>query len=135
MASTGTYSAAPARTPHGVAELVLARVPRVSRDGVAIARRGCIEWANAALGALLGVDPDALVGLALTRIDATTVDPADQPLDLTRLCHDGLAPVVVVLRASGTAVAVESTRLDGGTDDQWVLTFRGVSRQVRADED
>ena len=134
MADTRTYDEAPPRAPAGVPERVLARVPRASRDGLAVARRGCVEWANDALGALLGVEPALLEGTALTRIDARGLAADAPPVDLARLCGEGPSAVVTI-GEGGRAVSVEATPLDGGEDDQWVLTFRGISQQVRADED
>jgi hypothetical protein len=43
-------------------ELVLARIARVSRDGVAVVRAHRIEWVNQALAHLLGANPATLLG-------------------------------------------------------------------------
>jgi diguanylate cyclase (GGDEF)-like protein/PAS domain S-box-containing protein len=128
MAATGMFSAEDRRAPQDLTELALARVPQLSRDGVAIARCGCVEWANPALEALLRVEAGALVGTALTRIAAETADGA--PLDLARLCTDDVTAVVCTL-PSGAAVTVEAVPLD----DRWVLTFRRADERMRADDD
>src|SRR5690606_32063028 len=59
-------------------------------------------------------------------------------LDLLALCDDSAGPVTGrVVRPDGTtlAVSVDVVRLDASGADQWVLTFRGMSRLLRADEE
>jgi diguanylate cyclase (GGDEF)-like protein/PAS domain S-box-containing protein len=127
----------PARD-EAVSPLVLARVPQVSRHGVAIVRAGRIEWVNPALESMLGSD-GRLRGAMLSEIGAERVGGGpDEGIDLGALCVDGSGAVTCNLtRASArtASVAVEATRLDAGSSGRWVMTFRGVSHQVRTHDD
>jgi diguanylate cyclase (GGDEF)-like protein/PAS domain S-box-containing protein len=120
-------------------ELVLARIARVSRDGVAVVRADRIEWVNQSLAHLLGADPATLLGgrLADLHVQDVDVDALDH-VDLASLCHgEGGTTTVTAARPSApsTALSVDAVRLEPGDDDWWVLTFRSGSRQLRADED
>jgi diguanylate cyclase (GGDEF)-like protein/PAS domain S-box-containing protein len=118
-------------------ELVLARIARISRDGVAVARGHRIEWVNESLAALLGVAPASLLGRRLTDLAVDDLE-AQLPVDLAILCRDegGTATVTAVRPEAPTiSLAVDAVRLDPGDDRWWVLTFRSISKQLRADED
>ena len=118
-------------------ELELARVPRVSRDGVAIVRAQRIEWANRALGGLFGRDPDDLIGLRLAELHIEDLDTG-VPIALGGLFDDGWSSLVGNVAPPGAAtipVSVDAVRLDPGVGGRWVLTFRSVGRLIRADED
>lgn len=140
---TATPTGAPRVDPAvTVPELVLARIARVSRDGVLVARAGRIEWANPALAELFARDPGSLVGARLAELRVTVLDPTagDPPawLDLCALCSDSPPPVTATVHrddGNTVAVSVDAVPLDATAADQWVITFRGISRLVRADEE
>src|SRR5947209_13568123 len=73
--------------------ILLARVAQVSRDGIAIARAGHIEWANEALAGMLGRPRPALVGVRLDEIVIEGLGESRPLTSLGALCHDGAPPV------------------------------------------
>jgi diguanylate cyclase (GGDEF)-like protein/PAS domain S-box-containing protein len=118
-------------------ELVLARIARISRDGVAVARAQRIEWVNESLAELLGVPPAALLGTRLTDLAVEDLE-TDLTVDLAFLCQgEGGTATVSATRPDPPSVslAVDAVRLDPDDDRWWVLTFRSIGKQLRADED
>jgi diguanylate cyclase (GGDEF)-like protein/PAS domain S-box-containing protein len=118
-------------------ELVLARIARISRDGVAVARAQRIEWVNESLADLLGLPPAVLLGKRLTDLTVDDLE-TDLPVDLAFLCQgEGGTAMVSATRpgAPSISLAVDAVRLEPDDDRWWVLTFRSISRQLRADED
>ncbi|MCU1484866.1 MAG: hypothetical protein JWN67_1612 [Actinomycetia bacterium] len=118
-------------------ELVLARIARISRDGVAVARANRIEWVNESLAGLLGAPPASLLGRRLTDLAVDDLE-TDLPVDLAFLCQGEGGTVTVTAErpdAPATSLAVDAVRLERDDDQWWVLTFRSISKQLRADED
>ncbi|MCU1372981.1 MAG: Diguanylate cyclase/phosphodiesterase with sensor(S) [Actinomycetia bacterium] len=118
-------------------EIVIARIARVSRDGIAVLRSERIEWVNQSLATLLQLEPSTFVGRRLADLGLRDLE-GEAKADLDGLCRgNGGTTTVTVPRegAPSLALSVDAVRLDAKSTDRWVLTFRSVSRQLRADED
>lgn len=110
-----------------------AHIVEHSSDGVWEADLdGRVQYCNAALGAILGRDPDALDGQLLTDVLVSDGRPAISLDALTPMTEAAAAPVSVAVQRADGVRRVLDVRVQPRTEDGTVVGFQGVARDTTA---